>query len=188
MANTHISAPEDSLPVSSKYFKDTTRQSALYSIQFTLTPKKPLSSNTIVLGNDFDQPIRQYLPPFFSTGLNVVKTIIDPGLDGDPYADKPHLYGPLVSSVNVMRVGSKSAKETEVDGAVLLEEGADGDDGERIRSEQKLPTKGSARQNFFLQETNREGFEFEEGRAYSFDFFNGYLDFNGRLGELGMCW
>jgi hypothetical protein len=132
-----------------------------------------------VLGNDFDKPIKQYLPPFFSTGLNVVKTVIDPGLDGDPYADKPHLWGPLVSSINVMHVGAKGGKE--VDGTVVLEEGADGEEAEKIRSAAKLPAKGSARQSFFLQKPHREEFTFEEGRAYSFDFFNGYLDFNGRL-------
>lgn len=131
-----------------------------------------------MLGNDFDKPIKQYLPPFFSTGLNIVKTVIDPGLDGDPYADEPHLYGPLASSVNVMRIGSKDGKA--VDGSVVLEEGADGD-GDKIRSEANLPAKGSARQSYFLQKPHRDEFKFEQGRAYSFDFFNGYLDFNGRL-------
>jgi len=116
------------------------------------------------------------LPPFFGAGLKVVKSTIDPGLEGDPYAEKPWLYGPLASSVNVMRIGSKG--DTKKGMAGVLEEGGDGEDAAKIREEAGIPDRGPARMKFFLDKEKREKFEFEVGRRYEFDFYNGYLDFN----------
>ncbi|OAQ96636.1 hypothetical protein LLEC1_07772 [Akanthomyces lecanii] len=85
-----------------------------YSISFRFTPKAPtaaaaassspektgISGAHLQFGNDFDRPIRDKLPPGFNTAMRIVKWWIDPGLDGDAYADKPHLYGPALSSFN----------------------------------------------------------------------------------------
>lgn len=104
------------------------------------------------------------------------------------YGDKPFLYGPLLSSINVLRIGAKGEgvgtveKEAEKAGEeVVFEEGAEGD-GEVVRWELGVPEEPGARQKFFLQGERREGFVFEEGRVYACDFFNPYLDFNGEWG------
>ena len=108
---------------------------------------------------------------------------IDPGLYGDPYADEPFLYGPLLSSINVLRIGQKTtSKNVQKAGEELddiVEEGAEGGDAEAIRSERNIPPTGNARMKFFLGEEQRKNFTFEEGRVYECDFFNPYLDFNG---------
>ena len=133
----------------------------------------------------------------FDKAFGIVKWWIDPGLDGDVYADEPYLYGALLSSINVLRIGSKADGEkpsgddlegeaqtqgdVEVPGsdgeAIVYEEGADGD-GVEVRKEKRVPDKSGARQKFFLTEQNRKDFVFEAGREYKCDFFNPYLDFN----------
>jgi hypothetical protein len=104
--------PEGS-PSDSPYFSHPLHTHDRYSISFRFTPKRPISGNDLVFGNDFDHPIRDRLPPGFSMAFRIVKWMIDPGLEGDPYADEPWLYGPVLSSVNILRVGaSKGEKVT----------------------------------------------------------------------------
>jgi hypothetical protein len=127
----------------------------------------------------------------------VVKWWIDPGLDGDVYGDEPYLYGALLSSINVLRIGDKSEEgksgkaglegETKTEGdvevsgsegeAIVYSEGADGS-GQEVRKSHHLPEKAAARQKHFLNEQKRKDFTFEAGREYQCDFFNPYLDFN----------
>jgi hypothetical protein len=152
--------------------------------------KEDINGDDLVFGNDFDHPIRDRLPPLFDKALNIVKGWIDPGLYGDPYADEPFLYGPLLSSVNVFRVGKKQSgksddKVPEVeaeddleDSGPVIEEGADDEEAEEIRHEAGIPATNTARQKHFLTEANRQAFTFEQGRTYACDFFNAYLDFN----------
>lgn len=187
--------PEGS-PSTSPYFSTPQHPYDRYSISFSFTPKQDIAGDKLVFGNDFDHPIRDRLPPLFDKAFGIVKWWIDPGLDGDVYADEPYLYGALLSSINVFRIGSKKDKqsgdkdpegEVQTDGdveksgsedeVVVYEEGADGD-GATVRKEKGIPDKAGARQKFFLTEQNRKDFTFEAGREYQCDFFNPYLDFN----------
>ena len=116
-------------------------------------------------------------------------------------AEEPFLYGPLLSSVNVLRVGGRDTRavavgaEQDQDPRVqdefgreaegqenvemeIVEEGADDEDGVRLREELEVPDTSAQRMKFFLSEDKRNEFRFEEGRTYKCDFFNGYLDFN----------
>ncbi|KAK3217474.1 hypothetical protein GRF29_1g3196388 [Pseudopithomyces chartarum] len=173
--------PEGS-PSVSPYFSTPQHPYDRYSISFSFTPKRSINGKDLVWGNDFDHPIRDRLPPLFDKAFGIVKWWIDPGLDGDVYGDEPYLYGALLSSINVLRVGNKppqkpdaaEAKEGEV---VVYEEGAEGD-GEDVRKELGIPAATAQRQKHFLNETKRKDFMFEEGREYKCDFFNPYVDFN----------
>jgi uncharacterized protein DUF1769 len=160
------------------YFSHHGRTSTRFSITFTMKPTKDLSGDRVLLGNDFDHPIRELLPPFFGTALQVVKRVVDPGIDGDPYAEKPYLYGPLLSSANVMRIGEVNSTVKLKDD--VFDEGAEGS-GKDVREKAELPSSAGARQKWFLDEARRKEFVFEKGRTYEFDFFNGYLDFNGTI-------
>jgi hypothetical protein len=123
----------------------------------------------------------------FDKALGIVKWWIDPGLDGDVQADKPYLYGALLSSINILRIGSKGEKKIENtadDEADIYTEGADGD-GEALRKKLAIPDAAAARQKYFLTEQHRRDFEFEAGREYKCDFFNPYLDFNEFSLKLG---
>lgn len=146
----------------------------------------------MVFGNDFDHPIRDRLPPGFSTAFKIVKWVVDPGLDGDVYAEKPYLYGPAASSVNILSVGdgekAESAdnkdddddddEEANEDVGLVFEEGGD-TKGMEARTETGVPDTIAARKKWFLNEENRKTWNFKEGVAYGCDFFNPYLDFNG---------
>jgi len=184
-----------------EYFSHPLHTNDRYSISFSFVPKETLSGNDLVFGNDFDHPIRDRLPPGFGTAFNYVKSWIDPGLYGDPMSDEPFLYGPLLSSVNVLRVGGREVRDMDVDAkedrnssiqeefgreadgegnieVEIVEEGADDEDGVRMREELEVPDASAQRMKFFLSEDKRREFRFEEGRTYKCDFFNGYLDFN----------
>lgn len=176
-------------PETSPYFDHPLHKSDQYSISFSFIPKEDIPGDDLVFGNDFDRPIRDRLPPGFNQALRIVKWWIDPGLDGDAYADKPYLYGPALSSWNMFRIGDKvvdperhNIEEWKVpEGAefhkVVVEEGADGS-GEQVRDNAGIPVGAAARKKFFLTESNRQDFVFEKGRLYQSDFYNPYLDFN----------
>lgn len=87
-----------------------------------------ISAADLQFGNDFDHPIRNYLPPGVNTAMNILKWWIDPGLEGDAYADEPYLYGPALSSFNTVRVGK--GEEDEGRGGLWVEEGASSDESE----------------------------------------------------------
>lgn len=185
-----LGLPEGS-PSTSPYFGSPKRPYDRYSISFSFTPKKPINGRDLVFGNDFDHPIRDRLPPLFDKAFGIVKWWIDPGLEGDVYGDEPYLYGALLSSLNVFRIGpsnatpaSETKDEPEEGEAVVYEEGAEGD-GEEVRREAGIPNDARQRQKHFLAEQHRADFTFEAGREYMCDFFNPYLDFNEFALKLG---
>ena len=178
--------PTDS-PSSSPYFSQEPHvtNDDQYGISIKFTPKTPksaeesagrtgISGDSLQFGNDFDEPIRDKLPPGFSTAMNIVKWWIDPGLDGDVYADSPHLYGPALSSFNVLHVGH-GVKEDDKGGLWFVEGGDK--EGKKRRDEAGMPATSKERMKWALNEDARKGWEFEYGRTYGFDFFNPYLDF-----------
>lgn len=184
----HYRGLPPSSPATSPYFSlhQHAKSQDQYSIAFRFTPHESINGDDLVFGNDFDHPIRDRLPPGFGTAFNIVKWVIDPGLDGDVYAEKPYLYGPLASSINTLRVGQSGAVKEKKLGlgeegeGMVFEEGGEGD-GEELRSEKGVPETDAARKKWFLTETNRKEWEFEAGREHWGDFFNPYLDFNSKL-------
>ena len=163
------------------------RQILLVHMTVVATIVMDINAHDLVFGNDFDHPIRDKLPPGFQQAFNLVKWFIDPGLYGDVYSDEPYLYGPLLSSSNTFRIGPKDDKEQEKveevranEDVIVFQEGADGD-GQEVRDSLGLPAEGPARQKFFLTEKHLKDITLEKNREYSCDFFNPYLDFNGKL-------
>ncbi|CAN8101279.1 unnamed protein product [Discula destructiva] len=170
-----------------------------YSIAFRFTPKKPadaapkedaeedddnddgkhpngISASDLQFGNDFDHPIRERLPPGFSYAMKIVKWWIDPGLDGDPYADSPYLYGPALSSFNLVNVGA--ARFDESKGGLLVEEGASDDKAKHWRHEIGAPDDGKARMKWALADRAKVEWRWEYGQTYAVDFYNAYIDFS----------
>lgn len=179
-----------SSPQTSSYFEHDLHKGDQYSISFAFIPKEDIPGQDLVFGNDFDRPIRDRLPPGFNQALRIVKWWIDPGLEGDAYADKPYLYGPALSSFNQLRICEKVVHDSKPEdkGAweipngssfheTIVEEGAEGD-GEEAREEASVPADAASRKRHFLTKANLEAFTFEKGRLYQTDFGNGYLDFN----------
>lgn len=134
-----------------------------------------ISGGDLQFGNDFDHPIRDRLPPGFGTAMNIVRWWIDPGLEGDVYADCPYLYGPALSSFNAIHVGSGMFDEER--GGLWVEEG--GDDAGRIsRSNVGAPDGSKERMKWALHAGNKERWVWKYGQTYAIDFFNPYLDFS----------
>ncbi|KAK1779604.1 hypothetical protein QBC45DRAFT_441695 [Copromyces sp. CBS 386.78] len=113
-----------------------------------------IPSSDLQFGNDFDHPIRAYLPPGVNTAMNIVKWWIDPGLEGDAYADEPFLYGPALSSFNAVRVGRGGEHDDDDDDGVGLwveeggsstcssDGGSDREDGEDDEDEDDASSGG----------------------------------------------
>ena len=177
-------------PQTSSYFDHPLHKSDQYSIAFSFIPKVDIPGSDLVFGNDFDRPISDRLPPGFNQAFKIVKWFIDPGLDGDVYAEKPYLYGPALSSWNILRIGDiiidtpeqKTDEKWKMPNAesfheTVVEEGAEGT-GEEVRKDLSIPADAVGRKKFFLTESHRDAFTFEAGRLHQSDFGNPYLDFN----------
>ncbi|KAI1153658.1 hypothetical protein F4825DRAFT_414120 [Nemania diffusa] len=133
-----------------------------------------ISGRDLQFGNDFDHPIRDRLPPGFSYAMNIVKWWIDPGLDGDPYADAPYLYGPGLSSFSAVHVGAGAFNPE--NGGLCFDEGGD-EDGLRERRGVGAPDGAKERKKWALADGSKGGWVWEFGRTYCVDFCNPYLDF-----------
>jgi hypothetical protein len=195
--------PRDS-PTSSPYFDEAPHDynQDQYSIAFRFTPKRPpgvengkpatpasdsaegeadldrtegISATDMQFGNDLDHPIRDRLPPGFGTAMNIAKWWIDPGLEGDAYADSPYLYGPALSSFNTVHIGPGSFDAEQV--GLRFEEGGD-EEGLQARRELGVPDDSKGRMKWALKAENKERWVWEYGRTYGVDFFNPYLDFS----------
>ncbi|CAK7565234.1 MAG: hypothetical protein SEPTF4163_003146 [Sporothrix epigloea] len=158
-----------------------------------------ISGSDLQWGNDFDEPLRDRLPPGFGAALRIVKWWIDPGLEGDPYADRPYLYGPALSSFNRVyaALGDESASTERSEKAELplrdgcgLWFGEGGDAGGRAwrasigRPDEDTDTTtghgnggGKARMAWALGAAAKSQWTWQYGKGYGLDFYNGYLDF-----------
>ncbi|WEW59670.1 hypothetical protein PRK78_005149 [Emydomyces testavorans] len=206
-------------PRTSSYFSHPERQDDQYAISVALIPKRTISGSELVFGNDFDHPIRDRLPPGTNYALKIVKWMIDPGLEGDAYADQPYLYGAALSSWNYFRIceregvisesvsmggeasmanggesradsdqsdGDEGLGDNDMAGSIttmelheeVVAEGGEGT-GKEIRESLGIPDDPHHRKKHFLDEMNRQMFEFEAGRLYKADFGNPYLGFSG---------
>ncbi|KAF3941164.1 hypothetical protein ABW19_dt0205824 [Dactylella cylindrospora] len=178
---------DDELPTTSPYFTTPPHSTNKdkYSISFSpLTFKNSINGDDLVLGNDFDKPIRQNLPPGFNLAWKIARWVVDPGLDGDPWADKPYMEGRVLSSVNVVDVGERAVC-TAGEGVDVLEEGLSkrkvstvGANGDYDSGEEEIPKDSAGRMKYFVNEEKRKVFTFEKGEKYWTDFFNPYIDFN----------
>ncbi|KAI9692695.1 MAG: hypothetical protein M1820_009445 [Bogoriella megaspora] len=166
-------------PPSSPYFSHPLHAKDRYSISYTFNPHQDIPGEDLVMGFDFDHPVRDRLPPGFQAAMKVATKVLDPGIYAEPYADEPFLYGAALSSWFAFRVGGKEKEREGVDtgGEEVVEEGAEGEEGARVRRGSGMPEKAEKRRKWFLKEEQLKGFVFEKGRWYGADFFNPYLDF-----------
>ncbi|KAK0725230.1 hypothetical protein B0H67DRAFT_598547 [Lasiosphaeris hirsuta] len=187
-------------PASSPYFDQEPHayNKDQYSIAFRFTPKKPaaeavdggesgeedddddeelegIAATDLQFGNDFDHPIRDRLPPGFGTAMNIVRWWIDPGLEGDAYADVPYLYGPALSSFNAVHAGP--GEHDEAKGGLWFAEGGD-ETGLAKRRGWGAPDDAKARMKWALKEDSKKRWVWEYGQTYGVDFYNPYVDFS----------
>lgn len=154
----------------SEYFKSNPNSNI--SIQISFTPNQDgITGDKLLFGNDFEYPIKDYLPYGTSTGLKVFKNYVDPSVDGDLFAEKPYLYGKALSSFNV--INDKLDPISEEGEDQFIKEDLVND--EPTSDKLLIPVESSDRQKFFQDIKNLEGFEFKKGHTYTFDFFSGLV-------------
>lgn len=107
--------------------------------------------------------------------MNIVKWWIDPGLEGDAYADQPYLYGPALSSFNSVHIGTGEVNPEK--GGLWVEEGGD-EDGLKEREAIGAPAIAKDRMKWALKPANKSKWLFQYDKTYCLDFFNPYLDFS----------
>jgi hypothetical protein len=176
--------PKDA-PKNCSYFDHPLHTSDRYSVAWSFVPKRNFSGTELVMGFDFNHPVRDRLPPGTKTAVKIATTVLDPGLYADPFSDEPYLYGPMLSSCFTLRVGGKTDEESvdeqlkqlDSENHGVVEEGA-ALSGKSVRSDQSIPSAWKARRKFFLDQKELEKFTFEKGRLYHADFFNPHLDFS----------
>ncbi|OQU99593.1 hypothetical protein CLAIMM_05203 [Cladophialophora immunda] len=147
----HFTGFPPSSPVTAeKYFTSDLHKYDQYSISFSFVPKQDIPGEELVFGNDFDRPIRDRLPPGFNQAFRIVKWWIDPGLDGDVYADRPYLYGPALSSWNILRICDEVIPKEQLPSSASSSDAEDGDDEKKVDDDEthawKIPEEHT--QNF----------------------------------------
>ncbi len=147
----------------------------------TAAEKGGVSAADLQWGNDFDHPIRDRLPPGFNTAMSIVKWWIDPGLEGDAYADAPYLYGPALSSFNAVHVGP--GLHDEARGGLWFDEGgrhglAPAAAARPTAAPRRAQTRPRPRMAWALRPEAKRSWLWEYGRTYGVDFYNAYLDFD----------
>ncbi|KAH9842856.1 uncharacterized protein C8Q71DRAFT_224487 [Rhodofomes roseus] len=166
--------PSTCPPTDATYFSHPLHTSDRYSIAFSFIPKRTLPAHSAFWGNEFSRPIRDRLPPGFNTAFNIVKKIIDPGLECDAYADRPWLLGPSLGCWFAFWVGEKAEEPGMPE---IIKEGGEGS-GLEVRRKIGVPEDAKERRRWALNKENRAKLVFEQGREYRVDFFNPYLDFS----------
>lgn len=151
------SASHEKTSSESNYFDSEEHKRDSFSVQFVVTFKKDVTGDQLKWGNDWDKPIRDILPWGFSAAFSAFKYAVDPGVDGDVYADKPWIYGAALSSINYMEKLDKNTDPESVRGPI----------------EEK---DASARHKKYLDKEELKKFTFRKGESYAFDFANPYLE------------
>ncbi|OLL26512.1 UPF0590 protein [Neolecta irregularis DAH-3] len=149
-----------------KYFSDTKDTS---SIQFIGKFKGRYSTNDILWGNDFDEPIKSHLPTGTSVGLWALK-MIDAALETDLYAPEPWAYSPLYSTMTLLRTSTGPLPSFPV--FTRLNE----DTSSIVPDNQSLSS--SLRREFFAKESNRRTVNIDESVLVEGDFSHPFINFN----------
>ncbi|TID21258.1 hypothetical protein E2P81_ATG04545 [Venturia nashicola] len=172
-------------PTHSAYFDHPDHIKDQYSVGFSFVPKRDIPAIDAVFGHDFDRPVRDRLPPGFTYAFAIVKEFIDPGIEADPYSDKPWLFAPALDCWFILHIGDILPKDFLRGGTKLphvhehepLQEGGDAS-GLKYREDNNIPTEAHKRRKHFIPAVNRKSIVFEKNRLYQGDFFNPYIDFN----------
>lgn len=118
--------------------------------------------------------------------LGVVRTVLDPSIHGDAYADNPYLYSPALATWNQFQIGDKSDKKRLLESNSVVQEGVGSKADMEVRTKLSIPLDAAGRRKHFQHEASRKAFDFEPGRVYMADFGNQYLNFAGKFWTAGI--
>lgn len=118
--------------------------------------------------------------------LGVVRTVLDPSIHGDAYADNPYLYSPALATWNQFQIGDKGDDKRLLESNTVVDEGASSKPDAEVRTKLSIPVDAAGRRKHFQHEASRKAFDFEPGRVYMADFGNQYLNFAGEFWTIGI--
>lgn len=153
-------------------------------LEIDFKPKSPITGNDLVFGNDFQLPIKDYVPTtLLATGLKFFTWFINPTIKGDLYSDKPYLYGLALNSFTFLAVNNsdKAKAPEELTGSVLAPPSAKEASNfkenlnENTDNALEIPDNSFARKKFFTKHSHCEDFVFHENASYKFRFDTNFL-------------
>lgn len=141
-------------------------------IEYRFTPNKNIKGDTLIFGNDFTYPIRDFMPTsLLQTGLKFFTWFISKTVKGDVYNDKPFLYGLALNSFTYISEAEK-AKDTKFLG---VNKSADFNFVEKLGESGEIPGKSLDRKKYFNNVSHAKKFEFKKDVPYILQFDTNFL-------------
>lgn len=174
------------------YFSANHGKNQSWSMQIQGRFKSTVNADDLVFGNEFDKPIKDHLPYGTGVALQFVK-LVDPNLEHDLYAQKPHAWSPYLATMpRINSVKLDDAKEsvdswpafpthpdyvqddiTSLIPAQLAEKEKD-----TVANFKGIDKAHEYRQRFLGNKAHRTQIQVDDSQLVTADFFNGFIDFN----------
>lgn len=151
-------------------------------LQIKFKPKVPIRGSNLLFGNDFNTPIRNYVPTtILSAGLKFFTWFINKTVKGDIYNDKPFLYGLVLNSMTYLSI--LKDKDASIGKAEDIPKNAKITDtlnfkenlNSNIDNVLDIPDNSIGRRKFFGDLSKCENFVFNEDAEYMFQFDTNFL-------------
>ncbi|PWY96925.1 DUF1769-domain-containing protein [Testicularia cyperi] len=189
----------------SEYFENGHGKGQSWSMQIQARFLDAVSADDLVFGNEFDRPIRDHLPYGIGVALQFVR-VVDPNLEHDLYADRPHAWSPYIATMpRISSVAFEGDGDGDADGdkpdfsawpafptapdsyveeditSLIPSELADSEPSSIANLKggpQGIPKANEYRLRFFSNPSHRQAVSFNKHHIVAADFFNGFIDFN----------
>lgn len=155
---------------------------------------QPVNADDLVFGNEFDKPIKDHLPYGTSLALQFVR-MVDPNLEHDLYANKPHAWSPYLATMPRIRSTPFEAKgdnndfeawpkftETpnyvEDDITSLIPKEVAEKEKDTVANFKGIDKAHEYRQRFLSNRQHRQAITVGPSNIVEADFYNGFIDFN----------
>ncbi|SPO28440.1 uncharacterized protein UTRI_04837 [Ustilago trichophora] len=176
------------------YFTSGHGKNQSWSMQIQGRFKDEVNADDLVFGNEFDKPIKDHLPYGTSVALQFVK-LVDPNLEHDLYAEKPHAWSPYLATMP--RINSTTLSNTEdakdfqgwpsfpthpeyvVDDITsLIPNELAEKEKDTVANFKGIDKAHEYRQRFLGNRNHRQEIVVKSDQVVTADFFNGFIDFN----------
>lgn len=174
------------------YFTSNHGKNQSWSMQIQGRFKQSVSADDLVFGNEFDKPIKDHLPYGTSVALQFVK-LIDPNLEHDLYAQKPHAWSPYLATmprINSVKLDNPDGgfdswpafpvhpTYVEDDLTSLIPTDLAEKEKDTVANFKGIDKAHEYRQRFLGNKSHRQHIKVEADQLITADFFNGFIDFN----------
>jgi len=138
---------------------------------------KRMRFDEVVTGQDFGRPFRNSpASHLVKRGLDLLKNKLPETFECDLLSEEPRFEHPLIAGCQCFRVDrieafgetSEGIPFEEIFEKKLVED-------TRLLGDSRIPQESDARRKFFSKKKNLEGFFFETGFVYTFDFYASFF-------------